>query len=352
MPSSGQTTLRHWAIALAVVVVLLAGLPCLGRLAERAPTDPDYRVPHELSEDYWYYAQRVRASEAPDIVPVVGDSMVWGEYVPADETLSHHLSERATIHQFANLGLSGVHPIALTGLVRNFGGALKNRRVLVHFNPLWMSSPRQDLQGTKEFHFNHAQLVPQFIPKIPCYKDPASVRVKNVLDTSFSHRAWASHLRITRFDGVDFPSWTLENPYTVSIPERLAVAADSAPQRDPKPWTERGMVKQNFPWVTLDTSLQWQLFGEMLGVLNARGNHVFVLVGPFNEHLLEDESRAKYAQIKNDIEAWLSKEDVPFYIPEPLPSELYADASHPLSEGYAALADQLLEKPTFQRFLK
>lgn len=352
MASSGQATLRHWAVALGVVVVLLAGLPRLGRLIDQAPADPDYRVPHELSEDYWYFAQRVRASAGQDIIPVVGDSMIWGEYVPADETLSHHLSERSTTHRFANLGLSGVHPVALTGLVRNFAGAIKNQQVLVHFNPLWMSSPRQDLQETKEFHFNHAQLVPQFIPKIPCYKDPVSVRIRNVLDSTFDHRAWAAHLVTTRFDSMDLSSWTIENPYAVWMPERMPLAEGNGPQHDPKPWTERGMVKQDFPWVTFDTSLQWELFEEMLGVLKARGNKVFVLVGPFNEHLLEDESRTKYAQVKKEIEAWLRKESVPSYVFEPLPSELYADASHPVSEGYAALADQLFDQPAFQRFLK
>ncbi|UCD51798.1 MAG: hypothetical protein JSW27_04025, partial [Phycisphaerales bacterium] len=31
-----------------------------------------------------------------------------------------------------------------------------------------------------------------------------------------------------------------------------------------------------------------------------------------------------------------------------LPSGLYADTSHPLAEGYASLAQQLLETPAFQ----
>ena len=43
-------------------------------------------------------------------------------------------------------------------------------------------------------------------------------------------------------------------------------------------------------WVDLGTSLQWRLFRAAVHTLLRRGNRVFVLVGPFNEHLLEADS--------------------------------------------------------------
>jgi hypothetical protein len=76
-------------------------------------------------------------------------------------------------------------------------------------------------------------------------------------------------------------------------------------------------------------------------ILRQRGNKVLVLVGPFNEHLLTSVSRQRYQEVKVTIAAWLEAQQVPHVVPPPLPSEQYGDASHPLAEGYAALARQL-----------
>ena len=70
---------------------------------------------------------------------------------------------------------------------------------------------------------------------------------------------------------------------------------------------------------------------------------MFVLVGPFNEHILKGKSIETYRQIKSEIETWLQQNNVPYYIPVALPSRMYCDASHPLSEGYAELANDFLK---------
>ncbi len=62
------------------------------------------------------------------------------------------------------------------------------------------------------------------------------------------------------------------------------------------------------------------------------------MVGPFNEHLLTPGSLQRYQQVKAAIGAWLEERKIPHVIPAPLPSEQYGDASHPLAEGYRALA--------------
>ena len=46
------------------------------------------------------------------------------------------------------------------------------------------------------------------------------------------------------------------------------------------------------------------------------------------------------------IVAWLKQKQVTVVAPETLPSELYADASHPLTDGYKLLAHQLLAEQT------
>jgi len=74
---------------------------------------------------------------------------------------------------------------------------------------------------------------------------------------------------------------------------------------------------------------------------------VFVLVGPFNEHLLTPESLARYQQIKSKIGEWLQTKKIPHLLPPALPSEQYGDASHPLAVGYELLARQLSREPFF-----
>jgi lysophospholipase L1-like esterase len=82
-------------------------------------------------------------------------------------------------------------------------------------------------------------------------------------------------------------------------------------------------------------------------MLQRRGNRVFVVVGPFNEHMLTPENRAIYADRKAAVAAWLAENKVPHVVAAVLPSEFYADASHPLAEGYAAMAKQLMAAEGF-----
>jgi hypothetical protein len=77
-----------------------------------------------------------------------------------------------------------------------------------------------------------------------------------------------------------------------------------------------------------------------------------VLVGPFNEHMIGEQSLGAYSAIKQTIETWLTDHGIPHYVPPPLPSELYADASHPLPAGYAFLAKQILEQDSYKKFLE
>jgi hypothetical protein len=65
--------------------------------------------------------------------------------------------------------------------------------------------------------------------------------------------------------------------------------------------------------------------------------------------MLTDESLQRYQKIKQAIETWLQEKNLPYLAPPPLPSELYADASHPLSEGYKILALQIFEVLPWKR---
>ena len=342
-----------WLVAGALFAAFTLFTPTLWEKAEPFSPGPDYRIPYALSSDYWHYRRYASEAAAADKTLVIGDSVIWGQYVAADQTLSHYLSRAAGGQKFANLGLDGAHPVALAGLMEYYGGDIAGRRVLLHCNLLWTASKKHDLQERKEFRFNHPSLVPQFTPEIPCYTENLSRRLSIVIERRSAFSAWANHLRVAYLDQMDLAAWTMQHPYDNPVaalwPRQLPT--DSPPQHDAAPWTERGIQRQSFAWVDLEGSLQWQSFRRTVEILRERGNQVFVLIGPFNEHMLEDANRPVYADRQRAVEAWLRERGIPCLAPEPLPSHLYADASHPLSEGYALLARRLMEDTAFAKWL-
>ena len=348
--NSIRLSVSEWVIVAIVCLVLFFAAPKLWTRVETFEHRPDYRLPYQLSSDYWLYNRCCLWAGPRYDTLVVGDSVVWGHYVPEDQTLSHYLSQNAGRNQFANMGIDGIHPAAMSGLLKYYGRAISGKNVILHLNPLWMSSAKHDLQTDKEFRFNHPKLVPQFIPKIPCYKDPYSRRILIAAERYAAFFSWTSHLKIFYFEGMDLPTWTIEhpceNPLQAVALKPPASTDDSLNER--ASWMQRGMAQQDFAWVELETSLQWRFFRQAVELLRARGNTVFVLVGPFNEHMFKPESRDSYRAMKDGIEAWLRQNRIAYYMPEALPSQLYHDASHPCAEGYAMLAKQLFENPSFQ----
>ncbi len=333
---------REWlAVGLFVSVVYIV-VPSLWRQVEPFDPGPDYRIPYALSGDYWFFDRYARLAAASYDTLIIGDSVIWGQYVDRDGMLSHHLNELAGRPRFANLGLDGMHPAALAGLLEFYGKSISGTSVILHLNPLWMSSPKHDLQVKEEFRFNHPQLVPQFLPRIPCYREEISVKIGHIIEKNVPFRGWTNHLQVAYY-GMDIPNWTIDHPYENPLSPLFRGLPDSGKQDrfEAISWTARGIRKQDFAWVDPGTSLQWRFFRRAVELLRARENRVFVLVGPFNEHLLAETSQEAYWNLIHGMEAWLEKNEVPYTIPPPLPSELYADASHPLSEGYAQLAQRL-----------
>ena len=85
-------------------------------------------------------------------------------------------------------------------------------------------------------------------------------------------------------------------------------------------------------------------------MLRARGNDVLVIVGPFNESMVAGNQRPDYRKLREGAAAWMTANRVAHVVPETLPSSLYADASHPLTEGYALLAGQIARDPVFRQW--
>ncbi len=336
--------LREWAAVGLCVIVFVLAAPWLWQRFEAFQPGPDYRMPYDLSNDYWHFDRYTRIAAQRHDWLVIGDSVVWGQYVTREQTLTHYLNELEGRERFANLGLDGAHPIALTSLIEHYASGVRNHRVLLQFNPLWLTSPRHDLSAEEEFSFNHPRLVPQFLPWIAPYKEAISARIGVVVERNVPFFGWASHLQQAYFERMDIPSWTLDRPVkSPLVAFRAGVPpSDNVVRHEPVPWFRRGITRQDYPWVEPSMSLQWRFFKRAIDVLKNRGNRVFVLLGPFNEHLLTDRSRQRYHEVRAALEAGLKAKGVRYDAPDPLASDQYGDASHPLAAGYETLARDVL----------
>jgi hypothetical protein len=344
--SAGQ-----WAVAALLFLLSIAAVPRMWSYAEPTNFTADDRIPYEFSDDYWLYSRRVTSCVADRQVLVIGDSVIWGEYVTPRETLSHYLNEESGDLRFANGGLNGTHPLALGGLVQHYASDVCGQRVILHCNLLWMSSPERDLQVDKEVSFNHATLVPQFTPQIPCYRASFADRMAITVDRSVPFRAWAKHLRVKYFAGQDLHTWSFEHPYENPLREILnPEPREESPRHPSRPWFESGLEVQDVPWIELDTSLQWQAFRQTVELLQARDNNVFVILTPLNEHMLTAESRQRYRATFAAVENWLRDRQIAYAAPTVLPSDEFADLSHPLAPGYVRLAKALRANESFQRW--
>ncbi len=252
-----------------------------------------------------------------------------------------------------------------------YSKALRHQKVILHCNLLWMTSPKADLSAEKEEPFNHSRLVPQFFPRIPCYKADANERLSAFWWSVRSASSPGANIcRMPISSEKSIPHWTLEDdggspPHYPNIYKnplaQITFVVPSDPRLDPdrgpgsprhKPWSSQAGEASRFDWVPLDSSLQWRAFRRVLRTLRARGNDVLVIVGPFNEHFMAEDNRPAYRKTRDGIEAWLAENHVPHVTPETLPSALYADDCHPLTEGYQLLARRLYENPTFQQWLR
>ncbi len=366
-----QLTLRQWLLVLAVALTVMLGLPRLWPRVERFDTPADYRLPYALSEDYWLYEQRLNRLTAEQI-PIIGDSVIWGEYVLRDGTLSHFLNAAVGApDRFVNAGVNGMFPLALEGLIRHYGGALRHRKVILHGNLLWMSSPEADLSTPKERPFNHARLVPQFYPRLPCYRADGNARLSRIIGRSSDFLSWVKHLQNAYFGQQNFLAWTLadDGKYPPHYPNawrnplrQITLRVPGEPRPDPergpasprhRPWSkDGGPGTQRFNWVPLERSLQWGAFQRLVRCLRERGNDVLVIVGPFNQHLMAPGNRPLFQKERAQMLAWLREQNVPVVAPSLLPSNLYADASHPLTEGYHQLAGEIGDDAAFQAWLR
>jgi hypothetical protein len=364
-----RLTGRQWLITIVIFTLFAVAFPSVWKHFEPYAPGPEYRIPYSLSRDYWLYQRRLDRLPAGTI-PLIGDSVVWGEYVRNDDSLSHFLNDQSgNPTAFANCGVNGMFPLALEGLLRNYGHAVARRKVILQCNLLWMSNPRVDFSAPGGGNMNNLRLLPQFGLEIPGYQADLNERLSATFERHVPILSWTTHINSAYFGEKSIPQWTLEqddadppglpnawkNPlknFAKGIPGEPAVD----PQRGPtsyrhRPWTSDGAGPIDFEWVPLDRSLQFAAFLRTVRLLESRGNDLLVILGPFNEHMIAEDQQSLYASIRAQAKEAITKENVTLVVPAALPSNLYADASHPLTEGYKQLAGEIFADGAFQKWL-
>ena len=69
-----STTTKEWIIVAALVTGLCLGIPSVWQRIEALPPGRDYRIPYELSNDYWLYSRHCHHVCEQGKTLVIGDS--------------------------------------------------------------------------------------------------------------------------------------------------------------------------------------------------------------------------------------------------------------------------------------
>ena len=340
----------EWRFVAVLVLALFVLLPLFWRWWRPVEFGESDRIPYALHDDAWQFGRVVEDIASRPGIVVFGDSVIWGEFVRPDETLPARLRE--TLQQDVwNLGVNGAHPLALEGLLREEAGPIRDRSVILHLNLLWLSSPESDLSTREPVSVQHADWVPQMDPGLSAYEASLHDRIARALDARVATWSLAAHVRAACFDGQDLPRWSIEHPkdslldaLTAPPPEMSTAARRVGHRRSPERSVE-------YAWVPLERSVQWAAFGRIVELLRNRRCDVSVLIGPFNQHVLTDESRRVFEKLRDDAQRQLTALGLRTFAPPVLDAALYGDASHPLAAGYRELASWLGAHPGSREWL-
>ncbi len=354
-----QLSPRQLLVAVGLAVAALVLLPKIWNQFEPFEPGNNYRTPYTLSEDYWLFRQLTNNAKTIDSpVIVIGDSVIWGEYVLPEHSLSAQLNDKTKSKRFINTGMNGLHPMAIEGLISLHGQHLHDANIVLHCNLLWLSSPERDLSTPQAQDFNHTTLVHQFggdnpsKPSSPSYDASLTKRISIATTRTLPYRILVEHVQRKHFGGQNLHQWTLNHPTKPFWNEiTFETSQPSSNLRHAAvDWTKQGIQPQSFEWLSTDSSLQFQSLLRAIDHLQTSTNRVLVVIGPFNTHLLVDENKRRFASLRQSVIDTLRARDIEHVAASTLPSEEYGDASHPLRGGYNLMATELLAHSTFRDF--
>jgi hypothetical protein len=340
--------MKYIIISILILAGITAVIPFIFPLTDTASFTGNYRIPYSMGEDYFLYSRYSNHAAEKKEIPVIGDSVIWGHYTGSENTLTAYLNRISTKPRFLNMGLDGIHPAAMSGLIDLYASGLKNRKILVGVNLLWMSSARHDLSGPVNNEINHKILLPQFHRPIPAYQPSLEEKISASISRSAPFFTWLDHLRLSEFAGKSFYIWTMDN-HDKSLTEYFSHKEGEF--KIPEGILPEKMQEQEIGWITPDKSLQWKFMLETLISLKKSGNEVAALITPFNTYMMTPGSRKKYFSILAEME-WILRENGIIPIIPLIPEKKYfADSSHPNAEGYKLIAEDMMNNREFLEFI-
>lgn len=331
------------------VMILASMLPRFLPLVDTSRFTDSYRIPYSMGEDYFLYEKYVDTVAGTGRIAVIGDSVIWGHYTDDAGTLPAQLDAAAGPGRFANIGIDGIHPAALYGLVENYCGGLRNGKIVVGINLLWMSSAKHDLSGGVNHSINHKALLPQTPGRIPAYSPSVEERLTSVARRDIPLLMWIDHVRASRFADRNLYRWTMNNPY--AGPREYLVFNDEK-FNPPDPVQPGRMTPRDMEWVQPANSLQWKYMLASITRLREQGNSIIAVVTPFNQFMLTEKSRLDRDMIISYIQAELGALGITAFVPVLDKPEYFADLSHPVAAGYGIIASQLMADSRFAGFVK
>lgn len=348
-------SLKEWVVTL-VLVVLISGIIYYGWSSwEIFNPGPDYRETcwAEKMTDYWAHSRWSRyAAQSNYKVFLIGDSVIWGQEVNNDQTISHFLNEHYGEEIFANLGMDALFPTAFPGLIKFYGKSYSN--VIIQFNPHWFEDVNIDLQGNRK-RFYHPRLVTQFDSRIHYNDYSLNERLGYKVENYIGIFSLVHHIMANYYDNKSISTWMNDNPYRNPF---TAITFQAAPimaksQGKGIDWKKKRQRITNFPFVVLSESIQWKYFLEAIDILQKRNVPCFVLLGPYNTYMLTPESRENLHALIDDVKKRLDIHRAPYFDTTSgfLPSETFADACHLLGDGHELLARILLKDASFEEWL-
>ena len=333
------------AVILPVLALVLLALPAWHASWEKIELPENYRLPYVNRDNYYLYSRCAALETARSRYLFLGDSAIWGMYAGNSGTLPAQLNRILKKRCCGNLAIDGLHPVAMRTLMQSFGSAVRDRTVLIYFNPLWVNSAKYDLSADEPFTVNHPELLPQF-GSIACYQAKFDKKIGILLDRHIRFFGWKKHLQNYFYQNEDFKSYLikhhLSNPFA---PIRQQIVPEEKEHKGTdKNYQTRGIPVQHWEWVQLEKSRQWQALLDVVKILRSRGNRVLVMVGTINPGLLDAGTLDGLRKLRLQAAADLKQKGIESIMLPEVKAGFYADASHLLESGYAQVAEFLLKE--------
>lgn len=348
--------LRQWLVVIGLAVAIVVAIPRVWKRQEQFDPHESWRMPVALTEDYWQWNRWLEETQEQGRIPMLGDSVVWGEFARPTETLSMQLSgvanENGTTASFANLGLKGLYPIAMERLVDRYS---PKHCAVVLFNPIWMTSPRRDLQESNPDGMNHSLLVPQWSSP-PAYQATFEERISRSMNLRLDSWQWRQHWRLDDLEGKDWATWSMRHPHL--MPWQATDCSVREPEDEPQSQVPnaasrnvaRTSTLRTYEWVDVGSSLQWDAFERMLVKLSQRGVAVSVLVTSLDPSGRTEACVSREYELVDQVMARVVGTGATAIRIAPQPAWM-ADASHPTPDGYRAQATLLWSDSEFRSWV-